>query len=198
MSFLVAGCGKKLDPSVPEGAFNLFWQAMLDGEGEVMWDHMAPSSHQYFDDQLTRLKSMDEKIGRYLPPTDHRLARNQAGSILTDELADGRALFLKIFSPQEIPKDEAVLVGMHVEQITMSEDKKSGAVLTRGGQQILLQYDSQADRWNIMFVESFEELGKALGWLDFNESALDQTIEDLIAEERRKREAMISELMGYE
>lgn len=192
------GCGKKMDPSDPEGAFNLFQEAMLNGQSEQMWELMAPSSHSYFDQQVERLRGMDEKIGRYLPPTDHRLARNQAGSILTDEIKDGRGLFLKVFTPNEIPKDEPVLVGLQVEQVTLSEDKKSAAILTRGNQKVLLQYDSTAERWNIMFVESFEELKTAMSWLDSNETALAQTIDDLISEEQRKRETLIAEMLGYE
>lgn len=192
------GCGKKMDPSDPEGAYNLFRQAMLDGQSDQMWELMAPSSHLYFDEQVERLRGMDEKIGRYLPPTDHRLARNQAGSILTDEIKDGRALFLKIFTPAEIPKSEPVSVGLDVEQVTLSEDKLSAAILTRGNQKVLLQYDSAAERWNIMFVESFEELKTAMGWLDSNETALAQTIDDLISEEQRKRETLIADLLGYE
>lgn len=195
---LSLGCGKKMDPSDPEGAFNLFQDAMLNGQSEQMWELMAPSSHQYFDQQVERLRGMDEKIGRYLPPTDHRLARNQAGSILTDEIKDGRGLFLKVFTPAQIPKDEPVLVGLQVEQVTMSEDKKSAAILTRGNQKVLLQYDEKAERWNIMFVESFEELKTAMNWLDSNETALAQTIDDLISEEQRKRETLIAELLGYE
>lgn len=195
---LSLGCGKKMDPSDPEGAFNLFQDAMLNGQSEQMWELMAPSSHQYFDQQVERLRGMDEKIGRYLPPTDHRLARNQAGSILTDEIKDGRGLFLKVFTPAQIPKDEPVLVGLQVEQVTMSEDKKSAAILTRGNQKVLLQYDDKAERWNIMFVESFEELKTAMNWLDSNETALAQTIDDLISEEQRKRETLIAELLGYE
>lgn len=198
LCFLLTGCGKKLDPSDPEGAFNLFWQHMMDGQSEAMWDLMAPSSHEYFDQQLERLHEMDEKIGRYLPPTDHTLARKQAGSILTDEIKDGRGLFLKIFKPAEVPKEEAIQVGMQVEQVTMSEDQKSAAVLTRGGQKVLLTYDQANEKWEVMFVESFAELGTAMGWLESNETALDQTIEDLISEERRERESLIAELMGYE
>jgi hypothetical protein len=70
--------------------------------------------------------------------------------------------------------------------------------LTRGNQKVLLQYDEKAERWNIMFVESFEELKTAMNWLDSNETALAQTIDDLISEEQRKRETLIAELLGYE
>lgn len=191
--FLTA-CGGKLDPSDPEGAFNLFKTAMLNGDRDTMWNHIAPSSQEYFDAQLGRLKEMDEKIGRYLPPTDHKLARRQAGSILTDELSTGRQLFDKIVTPSNLPKDEKYLVGLTVAEIKVSEDEKTAAILTRAKQKVLLQFDEKNEEWDIMFVESFASLKDAMKWLDSNENALDQTIDDLLSEERRKREAILAEL----
>lgn len=198
VSFVVTGCSDKLDPSDPEGAYNLFKTAMLAGDKETMWNHMAPSSQKFFDAQLERLKGMDEKIGRYLPPTDHKLARTQAGSILTEEMTTGRQLFEKVVTPNNLPKDEKYLVGLAVEEINISEDEKTAAIMTRGKQKVLLQYDEKGEKWDVMFVESFEPLKDAMKWLDQNESALDSTIDDLLSEERRKREAILAELMGFE
>ena len=197
-TLLLSACGDKLDPSDPEGAFNLFKTAMLNGDRDTMWDHMAPSSRDYFDAQLKRLHAMDEKIGRYLPPTDHKVARTQAGSILTDTMITGRQLFDKVVTPSGLPKDEKYLVGLTVEEIKISEDEKTAAILTRGKQKILLQYDEKNDRWDVMFVESFEPLKTAMTWMDANENALNQTIDDLLSEERRKRETILAELMGFE
>jgi len=198
LSAFLTGCGDKLDPSDPEGAFNLFKTAMLNGDRDTMWNHMAPSSQEFFDAQLERLQSMDTKIGRYLPPTDHKLARKQAGSILTDELTSGRQLFDKIVTPANLPKDEKYLVGLTVEEIKVSEDEKTAEIMTRGKQKILLQYDDAGEKWDILFVESFGPLKVAMKWVDSNESALDQTIDDLLSEERRKREAILAELMGFD
>ncbi|MEZ4462367.1 MAG: hypothetical protein R3E66_22110 [bacterium] len=197
-TLLLSACGDKLDPSDPEGAFNLFKTAMLNGDRDTMWEHMAPSSREYFDAQLKRLHAMDEKIARYLPPTDHKLARTQAGSILTDSMTTGRQLFDKVVTPSGLPKDEKYLVGLTVEEIKVSEDEKTAAILTRGKQKVLLQYDEKNDRWDVMFVESFEPLKTAMKWMDANENALNQTIDDLLSEERRKRETILAELMGFE
>ena len=191
------GCGDKLDPTEPEGAYNVFRDALFRGDSQMIWDRMAPSSHQYFDDEVERLRKMDEKIGRYLPATDHKLARKQAGSILTDEITDGRGLFNKIFQPAKLPQDEKFHVGSDVEEVQISEDEKTAKVITRGKQNILLVHNEKNDEWYIMFVESIDELGTSMKWLESNESALTQTVEDLIDEERRERESVISELMGY-
>ncbi len=193
----VMGCGDELDPTEPEGAYDSFKEALFAGDSERMWSRMSPSSHTYFDDQLERLHRMDEKIRKYLPPTDHRLAREQAGSILTDEIESGKGLFEHIFSPDTLPQDEKYKVGMQVEEIKISEDETQAAVVTRGGQEILLEH-GERDEWFVMFVESSEAVPGAMAWLDQNEEALDQTIEDLIAEEREERAEIIAHLFGYE
>lgn len=197
MALMLLGCGDKLDPTEPEGAYNAFKDALFKGNPDAMWARMSPSSHQYFDDQLERLHRMDAKIERYLPPTDHRLAKKQAGSILTDELESGEEFFKHIFSADTIPQDEKYKVGMQVEEIKISEDEKQAAVVTRGGQEILLEH-GEGDQWFVMFVESSEAVPNAMSWLEQNESALDQTVEDLIAEEREERAQIISDLFGYE
>lgn len=194
---ILTGCGENLDTTTPEGAFNVFKNAMFDGNPDVMWERMSQSSQGYFDEQLQRLNAMDEKIERFLPPTDHRIARRQAGTVLTDEFSTGKELFLHVFRPDSIPDDEKFRVGMHVAEIKISEDERQAAVVTRGEQEILL-VESEGGEWHVMFVESSEVVPNAMAWLDSNEDALDQTIEDLISEERSLRAEIISELFGYE
>lgn len=191
------GCGVKMDPGDPEGAHNVFQAAMFDGDAETMWNRMAPSSKEFFDGQLARLKIMDEKIVRFLPQTDHKLARKQSGSILITEVADGKALFLKVFTPAGIPQDEKFKVGSAVEEVRMSEDEKSAELVTRGQQTVHLTYDEKSEEWFVMFAETEDAVSKSFIWLDENEKALDQTIEDLIEEERREREIIIADLMDY-
>ena len=199
------GCTGKSDPTGPEGAYNQFRDGLFEGDNDKVWNRMSPDSHAYFDDQVARLRLMDEKIVRYLPPTDHKLARGQAGSVLTDEVTDGRGLFDKIFQPKGLPKDEQFKVGSQVEEIRKSEDEKTAEVITRGKQTIRLVHDEKSDEWfvslpNSTFVtveKTPEALNKSFQWLEKNESALDQTIEDLIEEERREREKVIADLMGY-
>lgn len=192
----VIGCGSKTDPADPEGAYNEFRDGLFAADKDKVWNRMSSGSHQYFEDQLARLRLMDEKIARYLPPTDHKLARSQAGSILTDEVKDGKGLFGKIFDPSGLPKDEKYKVGSNVEEIRLSEDEKSAEVITRGKQTYRLIHDEKSDEWFVSFQDSTEALKGSFGWLEQNESALDQTIEDLIDEERREREKVIADLMN--
>jgi hypothetical protein len=198
---VMAGCGENLDPTQPEGAYNLFRKALVSGDAEAVWQRLAPSSHEYFDEQYERLEKMDATIERYLPATDHKLAREQAGSILTDQVEGGKGLFLKVFSGASMPEDAAYEVGMNIEEVTVTEDEQSAKLLTRGGQTFILTRVEGSEEWFVMLVRSKEmsaAVKKSLGWLDANESALDKTVEDLIEEEKAKREALIAELMDLQ
>ncbi len=195
---LFSACGENLDPRSPEGAYNVFRASLLAGDAEGVWARLAPSTHEYFDEQHQRLVKMDSTIKKYLPPTDHKLAREQAGSILTDEVKDGHGLFVKVFNGANLPDDESYKVGMDVEEVTVTEDEQSAKLLTRGGQTYILTRVEGSEEWFIMLVRSNDAVKKSLTWLDSNETALDKTVEDLIEEETAKREKLIAELMDLE
>jgi len=198
LAFIVAslstGCDENVDPTDPEGAYNLFRQALFKGDAKGVWKRLAPSTHQYFEDEYQRLVQMDETIDRYLPQTDHKLARRQAGSVLTDDVKDGKGLFLHVFKPKAMKLDEAEAVGAKVEEIVVQKDGKTAVIKTLGGQRyILVRGDDE--QWYVMLVKSSKAVGRNMKWLDKNESALKQTVEDLIDEERKERETVIAELM---
>lgn len=199
---LSTGCGENLDPTTPVGAYNEYRNALFAGDAEKVWARLAPSTHEYFDEQHARLVKMDETIVRYLPATDHKLAREQAGSILTDDIKNGKGFFMKVFDPASVPEDEAYRVGMDVDTEAIAEDGDTAKITTRGGQTYILTKGEGAEEgseeWFVMLVRSNEAVGKRLGWLDSNETALQKTVEDLIDEEKKKREALIARLMDVE
>lgn len=192
-----AACSGELDPGDPKDAYDLFRHAFFAGDGEAVWERLDDQTRDYFDDRYDRLEGMNNLIERYLPHTDHQIARSQSGAELVSQLDSGRDLLIRILEPVDFPDDEAVRFGSEVEQLQMAEDRQSAIAVTRGGQQfgLVLQDD---DLWYVNLVDSDELLEHALNWLHQNEDALGQTVEDLIEEERRLRERIISELMDLE
>lgn len=188
------GCAENVDPTDPEGAYNLYVKAFWAGDPDGVWTRLSPSTHEYFEEQYEKLVEMDETIERYLPATDHRIAREQAGSILTSEVKDGKGLFLKVFQPKEMELSEAHRVGATVEEIKINEDETAAELKTLGGDTYYLMR-GERDAWFVMLIRSSSAVGKQMNWLESNQSALKQTVEDLIAEEREEREAVIAELM---
>ncbi len=199
---MLLGCGEKLDTTDPEGTYNLYRDALFEGNAEKVYALLAPGSIKYFEDEYLRLQRMDKTIARYLPITDHKLARRQAGSILTDEVKDGRTLFLKVFKPASMKLSKSSRwnqspfeVGAIVEEIQVSEDGNVAKLTTKARQEYRFQKNKTGE-WKLQLVQSAQAFQEAMGWMAANESALQQTIDDLIEEETTDRESIIADLMG--
>jgi lipopolysaccharide export LptBFGC system permease protein LptF len=195
---LAVGCGDELDPTEPEGAYYIFRNALLKGDAETVWKRTDDTTKAYFQQRYEQLEEMDETIERYLPQTDHKIARKQSGTILLDEVDGGKGLFMKVFQPKNLPDEQAIKVGSDIDELKVAEDDSAAKVVTRAGQEYVLKADKTTEEWHVMLVRSSDKVDGAFGWLEANESALQQTVEDLIAEEREKREAIIAELMNKE
>ncbi|MFU8806288.1 MAG: hypothetical protein ACNA8W_20930 [Bradymonadaceae bacterium] len=198
VSSVFTGCRGELDPARADDSYLIFRDALFAGDSETMWNRSDAATHEHFQHRYTQLVAMDTLIERYLPLTDHRLARRQSGVELIDTIKDGKSLFIRIFDPAQVPQDEAILFGSDVREIQMSEDGKSAVIVTRGEQEFIMARSEEDNLWYVSLIESEDVLSAAFAWLDKNEAALEQTVEDLIAEERTKREAIIAELMGVE
>lgn len=193
----LSACSDKLDQTEPDGAYLLFRQALLAGDQAQLWSLCDSSTHKFFQDRYESLTAMEEDIVRYLPQADHRIAKRQSGAILTRELKDGKGLFFKVFQPKSLPESRAVALGSEIEEINMSEDKKSALVITKAGQKFYLTRtdDDSKTPWLIILPKSVPEAEAAMKWVEQNQSALRQTVDDLISEERTQRETIIGELM---
>ena len=192
------GCSKELDPTKPDDAYLLFRASLLAGDAEEVWSRCDDTTHRFFQERYETIQAMEADIVRYLPQADHRIARRQSGAILTRDLHDGRGLFLKVFSPKELPSSPAVLLGSELEQVQVAEDGLSALVKTRAGQTFYLSRQAQSGEgaaWSVILSKSVPEAAAAMKWVEENQSALRQTVDDLIAEERAAREAIISDLM---
>lgn len=196
---LAVGCGDELDPTEPEGAYYIFRDALLKGDAETVWKRTDQTTKAYFQQRYEQLEEMDATIERYLPQTDHKIARKQSGTILLDQVDDGKELFMKVFQPENLPKlsnKQAVKVGSDIDELKVAEDDSAAKVVTRAGQEYVLTPDKKTEEWHVMLVRSSDKVDASFGWLETNQSALQKTVEDLIAEEREKREAIIAELMN--
>ena len=196
--FVLTGCGDELDPTNPGDAYLIFRDALMEGDAETVWERTDSQTHAYFEDRYKQLVEMDAMIRRYLPQTDHKIARKQSGTVLLDKVDNGRQLFTQVFAGQSVPADEAVEVGSRVDEVRVGEKEKFARVITRAGQQYVLERNPETEQWHVMLVKSTEAVDESFGWLDFNKKALEETVEELIAEEREEREEVIAELMGYE
>ncbi len=194
---LSSGCSGELDPSDPKDAYSLFRSALFSGDADVAWDRTDEQTHQYFQDRYEKLQAMNDLIERYLPYTDHQIARRQSGVELLDDLESGKDLFLLVFEPAEFIDDPAVAFGAEAREIQMSESGDTALVVTRGEQEFALVFQDD-ELWYVNLVESGDFLDQAFQWLSNNENALEQTVQDLIEEERRNREEIISQLMDVD
>lgn len=197
----VAGCSEELDPSEAGDAYLIFRDALWADDADKVWAMCDEETHKYFQERYEDLVAMDETIERYLPLADHRLARRQSGAVLVKEIKDGKGLFLKVFSPKGLPKDQAHKLGTDVLELAVAEDDKSARVVTRGKQTFYLVREAPAKKgevgqWRVKLVQSSEAVPGAFAWLESNKMALQQTVDDLIAEEQQQREGIIAELMG--
>ena len=195
LAFGVSGCSSELDPTDPNDAYIMFRDAMMAGDAEAVWGRLDPQTHEYFEHSHSHLQEMGETIERYLPQADHRLAKRQSGVILLREVDDGKSLFLRVFQPDQLPKEEAFVLGSNVRELALAEDQKTAKVITRSGQEFFLT-KGRDGQWYVMLLESSKELNAAMAWVEANKTALGQTVDDLIAEERTRREKVIAELMN--
>lgn len=197
VGFAVPGCSGELDPTEPSEAYLLFRKALKKGQVDAMWNRCADSTKQYFEDRHQQLVEMDRKIEKYLPQTDHKLARKQTGTELLDEVENGRALFEKIVTPKKLEVTEAGRLGSLIEEIRLSKNKKKAEVATRGGRTYRMVKQDDGE-WYVALADSVDALDASFGWLDRNDKALTKTVNELKQEEREKREEIIAELMDVD
>lgn len=188
------GCSSELEPTDPGDAYTIFRDALFAQQADAVWDRLDPETHAYFQERYEKLVQMNQLIESYLPQTDHRLARSQSGAELLESVSDGRELFDHVFTNATMPDDDAIVFGSGVSEIRVSEDGESALVVTRGAQEFVM-VQAEDEQWHVNLVSSGDFLDTSFGWLTANEEALSQTVEDLIDEERQKREAIIADLM---
>jgi hypothetical protein len=195
--FLATGCSGELEPDEPDEAYLIYRKALLDGDVATMWERSSKSTHKYFERRYETLVEMDRKIREYLPQSDHKLARKQTGAELLDEIDGARGLFERIVRPDNMPVGQARELGSLVGEIRVSKDETQAKIVTRGGRTYrMVKQDDM--KWYVALDDSLESLDKSFEWLERNDEALTQTVNDLRKEEREEREEIIADLMDVE
>ena len=195
---MAVGCSGALDPTDPGEAYLLFRKAMVEDDVDKMWKRSSQSTRDYFDQRHQQLVQMQQKIEKFLPQTDHNLARKQSGTELLDELDGGRDLFERVVNPGRVAMNEARRIGSRVQEIRRSKDGDKAQVQTRSGRTYRLVREGENGEWYVSLVDSVGSVDKSFAWLDGNMEALTKTVNDLIEEEKEKREEIIAELMDVE
>ena len=124
-----------MDTSTVEGAYNVFRTALVSGDEEVLWASLTPATHKQFDDAFDSLRQMDTTIDRFLPTTDHQVARRQSGAELLEKVTSGKELFQLLFRESSVPTEEGILLGLDGFLTETTEADSLARVYTKACQQ---------------------------------------------------------------
>jgi hypothetical protein len=189
-----AGCADELDPKQPQGAYLIFRQALFAQDGEAAWDYLDAGTQAVFEDRAKILDSMSQDILRFLPQVDQRLARRQTGAelIKAKQVTDGKALFILLFTPAAVPVTPEIEVGTQISSVEVNDAEDEAIVVTESGQQYRLVLEEDGT-WR---VSSWRDLAiERTKWILDNQTALTQTVQDLIAEEKEEVDRIIDFLV---
>lgn len=190
----LAGCQGEMLPTEPDGAYLLFRQAVLSGDSKTAYEFLDHDTKALFDERVVALNDMQDRIDRFLPQVDQRLARQQTGVVLLkkNKLDSGNALFLMLFTPDKLEVTPEIEVGSEISDLEVSEDGKEAILVTYSGQQYRLVLEGT--EWR---VSSWAALAaKRTQWILDNRTALEQTVQDLIAEEKEEVDRVIAFLIA--
>lgn len=191
---LGAGCADDLDPKQPQGAYLIFRQALFTGDADTSWDYLDRGTQAVFEDRAAVLNNMSEDIVRFLPQVDQRLARKQTGAELLrgGKVTDGKSLFKLLFKPDAVPVTPEIEVGTQISSVEVNDAEDEAIIVTESGQQYRLVIDEEGT-WR---VSSWRELAiERTKWILDNQTALTQTVQDLIAEEKEEVDRIIDYLV---
>lgn len=192
-----AGCSGELLPEEPQGAYLLWRAALLKGDTEGVYEYLDQDTRKLLDERAAVLDAMSEDITRYLPLVDQRLARQQTGAVLLKEkgVKDGRKLFLLMFTPDQLKITPEIEVGSEVSDIELNEAGDTAAIKTDGGDQFILEREEDG----VWRISSWKELcDQRTQWILDNRTALEQTVQDLITEEKEEVGAVIDYLLAQD
>lgn len=194
---LGSSCSEELIPEEPEGAYLLWRKALLSGDTEGVYAYLDGSTHTLLDKRVQVLERMNEDIARYLPQVDQKLARNQTGVVLLEkhEIENGGGLFGVIFQPTKLEVTPEIEVGTLISSVEYNEAGDEAAIISDAGQEFRLKKESDGV-WRITSWKGLCE--DRTQWILDNQTALEQTVQDLINEEQEEIDAVIKFLLNKE
>ncbi len=191
----LSACADELLPQEPDGAYLLWRQALISGDADGVYDLLDKDTKAIFDERVAVFDTMSDDIVRYLPQVDQKLARQQTGVVLQldKEIQDGRALFKAIFDPGKLEVTPGLEVGTEISDLTINETGNEAAVVVYSGQQFVLRKEEDGiwrmASWRALSIERTQ-------WILDNRDALEQTVQDLINEEKEETDAIIKFLLA--
>ncbi|MEO1273331.1 MAG: hypothetical protein AAFX99_35045, partial [Myxococcota bacterium] len=204
-ALVTVGCQGELKPEEPDGAYLLFRQALLDQDTDTIYSFLNNKTKTVFDTRTVVLKDMSTKIDRFLPQVDQKLARSQTGVVLLKkhDIKDGKALFKHLFQSKAIEVTEGLQVGSGIRfpggVEYLDEDKTQAVIVTWANDQYYLVLEEEGEDKKIWRVASWLEDAEAkTQWIVTNQKNLDQTIQDLISEEKEEIDTVIKYLLAQE
>ncbi|TVQ99710.1 MAG: hypothetical protein EA398_12050 [Deltaproteobacteria bacterium] len=152
----LAGCDREPDATTPDGAFEIFQQALLDKDGDGIWEALSDDTRDLFAEALESLRLMRD-LARRLGPHDRETALANSGVVLLNRIDSPYELFRHLFHQDLVPDERGFVVGLRVTGVeTVNEDL--AIVSTRGGQDFeMLRYDDGMWRVRSPVHEAFAE-----------------------------------------
>ncbi len=197
VTLLCAACEDEVVLDEPGGGYMAFRDAVLDNKAEDVYACLDAATKAVYDERFKTLQAMDERITKFLPQVDQKLARQQTGVVLLKEknLQSGKDLFVLIFQGSKIERTEGLENGTEVSYEEINDTKDAAVVKTYAN----VQYQMVKEEDGVWRVAEWKELSEErTKWIVDNQSALEQTVEDLINEEKEEIDRVIAFLLKEE
>ena len=176
----------------------LFRQALFSSEeasADTVYSYLSKDTKQVFEERVSMMNEMSEQIVRFLPQVDQKLARKQTGAVLLKEqkLTTGKDLFKLLYSADLIKPSDELEVGSEISDIEYLNDENTEAILVTYAKD---EYRLVLEEDGVWRVASWREFAKArTAWISNNREILEQTIQELITEEKEEIDKVIAYLL---
>jgi len=191
------GCEEELLPQEPRGAYLLFRQAIFQGDADQVWAYLDKDTKDLFDQRYGTLLAMSDQIVQFLPSVDQKLARQQTGVVMLGDqgIHSGQELFNAVFKPKAVEITPEIEVGTEVSEVEVNEAESEAVVVTYAG----TVYRLVVEEDGIWRISNWRELvATRTAWVDGNQTALEQTVSDLINEEKEGVDKIIKFILAEE
>jgi hypothetical protein len=195
LSLVLVSCSEEVVETEPEGAYIIWRQALFDGDEGRVYEQLDAQTKRVFQERFERLLLMSQDIQRYLPQADQKLAREQTGVVMLSRhgIKDGEGLFRALVELDKLEVSPEIEVGTEVSEVEINESGTEAAVVVYAGQQFVLRKEEEG-RWRIA---SWHQLcSERTQWILDNSQVLEQTVQDLINEEKEETDAVIKYLLA--
>lgn len=192
-----SACEEELLPQEPRGSYLLFRQAVFQGDADQVWEYLDKDTRDLFEQRYQTLIAMADQIVQFLPAVDQKLARQQTGVVLLAEhgIQSGKDLFKAVFKPKAIEITPEIEVGTEVSEMELNEAENEAVIVTYSGTVYRLVVEDDG----IWRITNWRELVESrTQWVAGNQTALEQTVSDLINEEKEEVDKIIQFILAEE